>query len=114
MTARNLSSTEILVEWDPLPEKFIHGILLGYIINFARDGINLTRIVNIPPSATSHRITALRKYTRYVINIAAINDVGEGVSSDDVIVWTEEDGKWFYLVLYYTLHPRYRVQARET
>lgn len=100
MTARNLSSTELLVEWDPLPAIFIHGDLLGYSINLTRDGTNFTKIANIPPSATSYRITGLKKYTSYIINMAAVNEVGKGVSSDDVIVWTEEDGKSFlYLMM---------------
>lgn len=98
MTARNLSSTELLVEWDPLPAKFIHGVLLGYRIKLTRNGINFTKIVNISPSATSHHITGLKRYTRYVLNIAAINDVGEGVSSNSVTVWTEEDG--IFIVFY--------------
>ena len=94
VTARNLSSTELLVEWDPLPEIYIHGVLLSYSINLTRDGFNFTKIDDIPPSATSHRITGLEKYARYVISMAAINDVGEGVSSDHLAVWTDEDGKF--------------------
>ena len=106
MTAKNLSSTELLVEWDPLPAKFIHGVLLGYSINLTRDETNFTKIASIPPSATSHRITGLKKYTRYIINMAAVNEVGKGVSSDDVIVWTEEDGESFLTREYAHAHER--------
>ena len=67
---------------------------MAYNINIARDGLNFTKIDDICPLATSHRITDLRKYTRYVISMAAINEVGEGISSDHVIVWTDEDGKY--------------------
>ncbi|XP_068752195.1 uncharacterized protein [Montipora capricornis] len=91
VTARNLSSTELLVEWDPLPEIYIHGVLLSYSINLTRDGFNFTKIDDIPPSATSHRVTGLEKYARYVISMAAINDVGEGVCSNHLAVWTDED-----------------------
>ena len=94
VNARNLSSTELLVQWDPLAEKFIHGVLVAYSINITRDGLNFTKINDISPLATSYRITDLRKYTRYVISVAAINEVGEGISSDHVIVWTDEDGKY--------------------
>ena len=93
VTARNLSATELLVEWEPLPEKYLHGVLVGYCINITSGKTNLTKILNIPPNATNHRIMGLEKYTRYVISIAAINDIGMGVYSDDVTVWTEEDGK---------------------
>lgn len=93
VTARNLSSTELLVKWDPLPTKYIHGVLLSYQMNFTKDKANFTKVIHIPPNVTNHHVTGLDRYTRYVISLAAVNEVGVGVSSDDVTVWTEEDGK---------------------
>ena len=70
--------------------------------------MKFTKIANIPPYATSHRIPGLKGYTRYVINVAAVNEIGVGVSSDDVIVWTEEDGKFLLILFYlYTIIIRY-------
>lgn len=94
MTARNLSSTEILVEWDPLPAKYIHGVLLSYQMRFTKNKANATEIISIPPNMTRHQVTGLEKYSRYVISLAAVNEIGVGVASDEVTVWTEEDGKF--------------------
>ena len=98
MTARNLSSTELLVEWNPLPAKYIHGILLGYQMKFTRDKTNVTKVLNILPNITNYHVTGLERYARYVISLAAVNEVGVGVYSDDVIVWTDEDGKLLCLI----------------
>ena len=95
MTARNLSSTELLVEWLPLPKQYIHGVLLGYRLNFTRDTTNLTEVISIPPNVTSHHVSGLMMYTCYVINIAGVNEIGVGVPSHDVIAWTDEGGKLF-------------------
>lgn len=93
VTARNLSSTELLVEWNPLPENYIHGALLGYQMKFTRDETNVTKVLNILPNITNYHVTGLERYARYVISLAAVNEVGVGVYSDDVIVWTDEGGK---------------------
>ncbi|XP_073231551.1 neural cell adhesion molecule L1-like, partial [Porites lutea] len=90
VSARNLSATELLVKWEPLPKESYHSVLLAYRINISKIEINFTRIINVPPNTTNHRITGLDTYTRYVVSVAAVNDVGQGVYSDDVIVWTEE------------------------
>ena len=93
VTARNLSSTELLVEWNPLPENYIHGALLGYQMKFTRDKTNVTKVLNILPNITNYHVTGLERYARYVISLAAVNEVGVGVYSDDVVVWTDEGGK---------------------
>lgn len=98
MSARNLSATELLVEWKPLPKECYHSVLLSYRINISTSEINFTRIINVSPNTTNHRITGLDTYTRYVVSVAAVNDVGQGVYSDDVIVWTEEGGKLIFLI----------------
>ena len=106
VTARNLSSTELLVEWNPLPTKYIHGILLGYQMKFTRDKTNVSKVLNILPNITKYHVTGLERYTRYVISLAAVNEVGVGVYSDDVIVWTDEGGK--LLCLIFAVHFCYK------
>lgn len=97
VTARNLSSTELFVEWDRLPEKYLHGVLLGYQMNLTRVATNVTEVVKILPNVTSHRFSGLVMYNCYVISIAAINEIGIGVVSQGVILWTDEGGKVFCL-----------------
>ena len=87
------------MEWDPLPKKYIHGALLNYQMNFTRAEANFTKVIIIPPDVINHHVTGLMKYTRYVISLAAVNEIGLGVSSDDVIVWTEEDGMLYFIFI---------------
>ena len=93
VSARNLSSTELFVEWERLPEKYLHGVLLGYQMNLTRVATKVTEVIKILPSVTSHRFSGLVIYNCYVISIAAINEIGVGVFSQDVIAWTDEGGK---------------------
>ena len=81
------------MEWNPLPAKYIHGVLLSYQMKFTRDETNVTKVLNILPNITNYHVTGLERYARYVISLAAVNEVGVGVYSDDVIVWTDEGGK---------------------
>ncbi|XP_022795633.1 uncharacterized protein LOC111334203 [Stylophora pistillata] len=90
VSARNLSSTELFVEWERLPEKYLHGVLLGYQMNLTRVGTKVTEVIKILPSVTSHRFSGLVIYNCYVISIAAINEIGVGVFSQDLIAWTDE------------------------
>ena len=62
-------------------------------MKFTRDKTNSTKVLNIPPNITNYHVTGLERYTRYVISLAAVNEVGVGVYSDDVIAWTDEGGK---------------------
>jgi len=82
-----------------LPAKYIHGVLLGYQMNLTRDNKNVTKVLNILPNVTNYHVTGLERYARYVISLAAVNEVGVGVYSDDVIVWTDEGGKLFSIFL---------------
>lgn len=101
VTARNLSSTEVFVEWDRLPEKYLHGVLLGYQMNLTRVATNVTEVVKILPNVTSHRFSGLVMYNCYVISIAAINEIGIGVVSQSVIVWTDEGGRFSVCFLHF-------------
>lgn len=96
VTARNLSSTELVVEWDPLPTEYTHGDLLRYQMNFTKDETNVTKVLSILPNITKYHVTGLEMYARYVISLAAVNEMGVGVFSDDVIVWTDEGGKFCF------------------
>lgn len=85
------------MKWDPLPARYIHGVLLSYQMNFTKDKTNFTKEISIPPNVTKHHVTGLERYTRYIVSMAAVNDVGVGVYSNDVTAWTGEDGKLCYI-----------------
>ena len=93
VTVRNMSFSELLVSWEHMPSKLVHGVLLSYRLKYKAENSNKSQLVSIPPDERNHRITDLEKHTRYVINIAAVNEIGVGNYSDDIVGMTDEDGK---------------------
>jgi len=94
------------VEWYSLPAKYIHGVLVGYQMNFTRDKTNVTKVLNIRPNVTNYHVTGLERYAPYVISLAAVNEVGVGVFSHDVIAWTDEAGKFCLAFVVKFYQPR--------
>ena len=98
VTASNRSSTAIYVGWSPIPQQFIHGILMGYqlhYINTNSEGFgDVSKGVHtIETGRTSALIQGLLKFTNYRIQVSAFTVKGDGPRSDVVVVKTEEDGK---------------------
>jgi len=96
VTAHNTSSTSILVQWKPIPDQFIHGILKGYIINYhvaAKSSFNNWKNVTSEGLSTLKEIEGLEKYTEYVVQVSGYTVKGEGRVSKAANVWTDEDGK---------------------
>ena len=98
VTASNRSSTAIYVGWSPIPQQFIHGILMGYhlhYINTDPEGFgDVSRGVHTTETGrTSVLIQGLLKFTNYRIQVSAFTVKGDGPRSDAFVVKTEEDGK---------------------
>lgn len=108
LSARPLSSTEILVSWlPPLPE-LRHGEIQGYNIGFKTSSTTTTSTINYNFTSISGDgdegtgellLTNLMKYTRYTIVIQAFNQVGSGPLSEPTTAQTLEDGKTLRLNL---------------
>ena len=101
--ASSNSSTTIYVEWSPIPQHLIHGILLGYNIHYSnldpeRNGHVSTGSHPTGPTNSSTLIKSLFKFTSYRIRVSAFTVKGDGPLSDAVIVRTDEDGKGQCLV----------------
>ena len=98
ITARNKSSTAIYVEWSPIPQHFIHGILMGYHIHYINtdpEGFgDVSRSAHTTEAGrTSTLIQGLLKFTSYRIQVSGFTVKGDGPRSDAVVVKTQEDGK---------------------
>ena len=91
ITAHNLSSTSILITWQPpvIP----NGIVRFYSVEFTE--ISTNGVVNsIHATNTSVIITMLEKFTTYEVQVFATT-ITEGDGSDVVTVTTDEDSKFF-------------------
>ncbi len=96
VTAANLSSTSIDVQWEPPPQEFFFGILRGYIIryvpvgNISNDSAYLMTNL-IEPTETNYTLELLMEFVNYSIEVTAVT-VGNGPFSDPVYVRTNADG----------------------
>ncbi|KAK3717533.1 hypothetical protein QZH41_013793, partial [Actinostola sp. cb2023] len=90
----NASSTSIHVSWYPIPRRYHHGRLLGYRV-FYKD-IAITNDshydrITVGPDIFEIEVTALRKHSSYVVQIAGFNGEGEGIPSKAAVLSTDED-----------------------
>lgn len=100
--ARNSSSTSLFLTWSPIPTADLHGkSLSGYVIFYRENTSSYTgdRLKSVPPQETSTTIAGLKKFTVYLLRIAASTANGNGKPSDCVVVKTDEDGTSSQIVL---------------
>ena len=90
-----VSSTEIMVTWDIVPEIDQNGVITMYEVLYVpletfggAIGENSTDVTE--RMAT---LTDLQEYVNYTISVRAYTSVGAGPYSDGMIVETLEDGK---------------------
>jgi hypothetical protein len=101
LSARPLSSTEIIVNWSPPLHEFRNGDILGYNIGYRiashqTMSYNFTGVSGDGEEGSGETIlTGLLKYTRYAIVVQAFNQVGTGPLSEPVTTQTMEDGETF-------------------
>ena len=93
VTARNVSSTSILVTWDP--PMIPNGIVRSYRVMFTRMDDSFVDNVNI--NNTSVVIDMLEKFATYQVQVFAFT-VDEGDGSDIVTVTTDEDSELIIIV----------------
>ena len=92
-----MSSTSILVKWNPPNELDRNGVITKYILNY--DSLGNEALVNITDNTTQKLVTHLRKYTEYHFTVQAVNEIGAGPPSiDDAKNRTLEDCKFFFNV----------------
>ena len=110
ITSTNTSSTSLLITWEHIPKKLVHGILLGYRVFYnqfvheeigsrrRRRAINIVNetIETLPSNATFLRIFNLTKFTNYSFRIVGFTSKGEGQISQSFNVSTDEDSKLMF------------------
>ena len=92
----NTSSTSIKVNWNPIPHDYIHGVLSGYVVLYRamNESQDMYKDREVGSSRSSLELTGLWKYTNYGIRVLGFTRVGWGVISPEVVVQTDEDGKF--------------------
>ncbi|XP_028403045.1 uncharacterized protein LOC114525810 [Dendronephthya gigantea] len=92
VTARNSSSTSILLEWDMIPEGDRNGIILGYNIYYTgRSGVEQKYVHNSTYESISLDLKHLEKYTEYSFELTVFNSIGESNRSVLVSCKTDQD-----------------------
>lgn len=90
LRAHNTSSTTLRVTWLPVPQEFLHGILVGYRLFFKADK-NLF-YENVTTVNQTLELTGLEKFTNYSMKILAFTRIGDGNVSHSATVSTDQDG----------------------
>ena len=79
-------TSNLLVEWNPFPQKYANGKLLGYRIYYRDFNItwSTTQSVNTSsPNSTQVTLTGLKHAHEYLVAVAAFTSKGEGPQSAD-------------------------------
>ena len=89
----NTSSTSIWVDCETVPVAYRNGILLTYTVSYRAlpAGILQTALVRAP--STQVTLRGLKKYTNYSNLVFASTLKGDGNTSDQITVTTDEDSK---------------------
>lgn len=92
VTARNSSSTSVLLEWDLIPEEDRNGIILGYMVYYkGRDGVEQTFVHE--STSTFLDLQGLEKFTEHSFQLTVFNSIGESNRSEIVSCKTDQDSK---------------------
>ena len=84
------------MEWDPLPQEFVYGLLLGYHVVYRRVERGHSHIWNttvVGANDTGVTMRGLKKYGTYVIQVRAFNGKGDGKLTKGYMIRTDEDGE---------------------
>ena len=85
ITFTNVGSTEVTVTWNPLPEQYVNGRLLGYKVHFQETAYypvsSNTINISVTTNSTSVTLTGLRPGRRYYTYISAFTSKGVGPRS---------------------------------
>lgn len=103
LQVRSSGPHSILIEWSPVPDEYVHGILRGYHVYYrtgmskmkrSASHVGVIKAMSVNMSSQSLEITGLEPFTYYDVWVSAFTDVGSGPPSRSVTVITDEDGKY--------------------
>ena len=103
LTGEATNSTSIFVQWNAVVLPNIRGILRGYRVYYEEAPgsvhASVLRNVSVDISVTEVELINLHKFTAYRIWVTAFT-TREGVLSNSIFVWTQEDSKfWSFRLL---------------
>lgn len=91
------SSTSIRVHWEPIPQQYVHGRLLGYQVEYCRvepGCLNTWKTITVGANDHAATITGLKKHGAYVFQVGAFTRKGRGTLSKASKIRTDEDGSY--------------------
>ena len=97
MQAITISSTAILVTWDPVLEVERNGIITQYEVEFNQSTFNEISTSNLTTTNGQRlmvELESLEEYVEYSVRVRAYTSVGPGPFSVAVVNRTLEDGEW--------------------
>ena len=84
MVTDNITLTTITVQWGPVPCIHQNGAITGYSVRYVVMGSSEEGTEDVMgASETEITISNLTPSTTYLVSVAAVNDVGTGVFSDN-------------------------------
>lgn len=100
ITASNISSTTILLQWQTIPLNFSNGGILEYRITYIEVEGNDRKVKQkglwekiVDGQKTMAHVTGLKKFTQYQFRMAGVNQRGVGVDSMPITASTDQDSK---------------------
>ena len=86
------SSLSLDVSWDAIPVKQQQGNLLGYRINYTKEGSGNEQSVTVGPDQLSYTIKGL-EFASYSVKVAGYTVVGVGIFTSSLKQTPNEGGK---------------------
>ena len=84
-----LSSTSVQLEWDPIPDRFRHGVILKYTIVYRNEYTEKENRSYSPASAVSIIVNGLRQSADYSFWIFAATSKGDSPPSKVMMAKTQ-------------------------
>ena len=91
--ALTISSTSILVKWNPPSELDRNGVITHYTVTYESKSSGTKLRITTSDNSTQKLVSSLRKYSPYYFTVQAVNNIGVGPPSVAVINTTAEDSK---------------------
>ena len=68
-------------------------MILGYNVSLWTPGNDSSTNFTFTTEGEEIPIKGLDKFTPYLVTVSAFNEFGDGVFSDPIEIWTDEDGR---------------------
>ena len=93
------SSTVIDISWDEVPPIDQNGIITMYTVYYSPmetfNGIIGPNLTNVSASQFSVRLLGLEEFVNYSIAVQAFTEVGPSNFSEEIVLSTPDDGKYY-------------------